>query len=68
MFPDLEPLGWYSVKYPASPDLASDQPTAEDLSCMTSQVSKLCDNPMMMILNPTSQAAQDAKKLPFFIY
>jgi len=68
MFPDLEPLGWYSVKGTSSPDSVSDQPTAADLACMSSQIGKLCDNPIMMIMNPSSQAAMDAKKVPFFLY
>ncbi len=38
------------------------------MACMQSQIGKLCDNPIMMIMNPTSQAAMNAKKVPFFMY
>ncbi len=68
MFPDMEPLGWYSAKGTSTADLAGDQPTEADMACTQSQIGKLCDNPIMMIMNPTSQAAMDAKKVPFFMY
>lgn len=35
---------------------------------MKNVISKLCDNPILLLMNPTSQAAIDAKKLPFFMY
>ena len=28
----------------------------------------MCDNPIFLLMNPGSKAAQDAKKLPFFLY
>lgn len=35
---------------------------------MKSVISKLCDNPIFLLMNPASQTAIDAKKLPFFMY
>ena len=46
----------------------SDLPTSEDLAAMKNVISKLCDNPILLLMNPNSQAAIDAKKLPFFMY
>ena len=34
MFPELEAVGWYSVKGQSGPDQAFDQPTAADLEVM----------------------------------
>ena len=68
MFPDLDAVGWYSVKGTTGADQSHDQPTSEDLTIMKNVISKLCDNPILLLMNPTSQAAIDAKKLPFFMY
>ena len=35
---------------------------------MKNVISKLCDKPIFLLMNPNSQAAIDAKKLPFFMY
>lgn len=68
MFPDLDAVGWYSVKGTTTPDDASDKPTADDLNVMKEVVAKFCDNPIFLLMNPLSQNAKDAKKLPFFMY
>ena len=35
---------------------------------MKNVISKLCDNPIFLLMNPNSQSAIDSKKLPFFMY
>ena len=68
MFPELDAVGWYSVKGTTGTDAVSDQPTTDDLNVMKNVVSKLCDNPIFLLMNPNSQAARDAQKMPFFMY
>ena len=70
MFPDHVPLGWYSVKGETGADPEHDKPTPEDLSIMKAQVRDICENPnpIVMIMNPNSQTARDAKRMPFFLY
>lgn len=68
MFPDLDAVGWYSVKGTTMADATYDEPTSEDLAVMKTVISKLCDNPIFLLMNPASQAAIDSKKLPFFMY
>ena len=68
MFPDLDAVGWYSVKGTTSSDDSGDKPTVDDLAVMKSVFSKVCDNPIFLLMNPQSQAARDTKKLPFFMY
>ena len=67
MFPELECVGWYSVKGTTTADPAGDQPTADDLAAMR-ETSDICDNPLLLIMNPKSQLAQDKKNLPFYMY
>ena len=35
---------------------------------MKNVISKLCDKPIFLLMNPNSQNAIDAKKLPFFMF
>jgi COP9 signalosome complex subunit 6 len=70
MYADLECIGWYSVRGGPQCTGAKDQdaPTAQDLAIHKSVISKLCENALMLIMNPLSLEARDAKRLPLFIY
>ena len=52
MFPDLDAVGWYSVKGTTTVDESSDKPTPEDLTIMKQVVAKFCDNPIFLLMNP----------------
>lgn len=70
MYADLECIGWYSVR--GGPSCTGkkefDNPTAQDLELHKSVISKLCENALMLVMNPLSTEAQDKKRLPLFIY
>ena len=54
MFPDLDAVGWYSVKGTSTSEAASDKPTPQDIQVMKSVIAKLCDNPIFLLMNPQS--------------
>jgi hypothetical protein len=70
MYADLECIGWYSVRGGPSCTGSKDQdaPTAQDLAIHRTVISKLCENALMLIMNPLSQEAHDKKRLPLFIF
>ena len=53
MFPELECVGWYSVKGTTTADSTSDQPTSDDLAALR-ETSEICDNPLFLIMNAKS--------------
>jgi len=68
MYPDLDCIGWYSCDAKVGPDAECDQPTKHDIHLLKNVISNFAENPLMLIMNPVSQAAKDKKKIPFFLY
>ena len=72
MYKDLDCIGWYSgtgaVKAPQPGMDKADEPTADDLRVTKTIISQLCENPLLLMLNPHSKAALEKKKIPFFLY
>lgn len=70
MYGDLECIGWYSVRSgpTCNGNPESDFPQAQDMLLHKKVISKFCENPLMLVMNPLSQSAKDKKKLPLFLY
>lgn len=70
MYADLECIGWYSVRGGPSCKGTKDHdiPTEQDLELHKTVISRLCENALMLVMNPLSAEAQDKKRLPLFIY
>ena len=70
MYGDLECIGWYSVRTgpTCTGSKEDDFPKTQDLQLQKNVFSKFCENPLMIVMNPLSDAAKDKKKLPLFIY
>jgi hypothetical protein len=64
MYDSLEVVGWYSADQ-ANPN---DEPLKEDEDLTRNVITKFCDNPLFMVFNGASQAAQSEKKIPLFLY
>ena len=77
-FAHLQCLGWYSVagmaqkQEPGKLQISIDRPSQEDFAFMAAEgpVRKFCTqaHPLMLVMNPHSQAAKDSFKLPAFLY
>ena len=55
MFPNLDVIGYYSSKSDGGKD--GDQPTEHDIEILNGDMKELCENPMLLIMNPSSQFA-----------
>lgn len=61
-FPELDCIGWYSADFNQH-----DEPLQAD-SQIQRAVQQFSENPLYLIMNPSSQEAKDKKTLPFFLY
>lgn len=76
MYGDLDLCGWYTASgavgnQPTSVmrAAAADEPTADDLRVHQDVVAtSFCENPLLLLLNPHSEAAAKKKKIPYFLY
>ena len=63
MFPNLDFLGWYST----GSDQKIDFPTDKEMQ-LQKVILKFCESPILLIMNVTSEAAANKKKVPIFLY
>lgn len=72
MYTDLETIGWYTatgaVKSPTPAMASADEPTEDDLKISKEAITQLCENPLLLLLNPHSKSAIEKKKIPFFLF
>lgn len=61
-FPELDCIGWYSADFSNS-----DEPQPID-SQLQKTVQQFSENPLYLIMNPSSQEAMEKKTLPYFLY
>jgi hypothetical protein len=74
MFKDLDVIGWYTAmgstnsKKPLAGMEKADKPTEDDMQTTCEIISKFCENPLLLLVNPHSEVAAAKRKIPYFIY
>ena len=74
MYPGLECVGWYSsIAATSNANInaalqGGDRPTQEDFEFHKGVVTKLTDDPLLLLMNLHSTIAKNRRKIPLFLF